>query len=306
MAISGWDADPSWTIEGARMMNTGEEFAVLYKDIQPTDQRGVNSDEAILRKTLQDRKAAPGVRNFVESKTVVEQCGFPAREFRYGDLIGEGFVVRVIVADSRMYILVVCGTAGEPDEDDVHHFFDSFEITDPKLLATAEARKEEARRLAQRRVEDGLVLAIGKIVEEVIFEQAAEAQLGSFGKALGVAAVQSVSAELSRVQAEAQRRIAALASAVTTAAWRLAAAEQRRAQVVALGAELTATTLGAVEGERQRLRMLHVGKLAATASFAAVASDQAAAHDRRSRDAGIAIGSTISSAVVKALGRLEK
>lgn len=308
MNVSGWEPQ-GWTIEGARMMSTGEEFAVLYRDIEPSHKRGVNSDEALLKKTLQDRKSARGVKHFEENKQITEQCGFPAREFQYQDASGESYVVRVIVADTRMYILVVCDTRqnGWPDAEDVQQFFDSFEITDEKLREVATERKELARRLSGRREEEAQVLAMGQAVGGAFFERLGEGQTSALGKALGAAMLRAADAERGRVRLEEERRVGGLGETVAAAPWRLAAAEHELARARALGSALAGQTLDAVEAEGQRLKTLQVGRLAGAAAVQAVASEQATLQElRRAKEMGVALGASISAAVSNALKGAEK
>lgn len=186
--------DPNLKIEGTRVLSTQEEYLVLYKDIEPTEKRETTDNE-LLGHIVQEFKDTPGIRK-VEVKTGLEMCGFPAREitFRIDD---KTYVVRAVVADSRLYFLVAGGQTMQLDEDNIQRFFNSFAITDEHLIAVAEARVERGRKKLQRREDLKQVEELGVALAESLFqtvaaehEQAIAAKLkrqpvAELGKALG-------------------------------------------------------------------------------------------------------------------------
>jgi hypothetical protein len=86
----------------------------------------------------------------------VTVSGFPGREVVI-DAPGEGrAIARVVVAETRLYIAVSGGRFADPDGERARRFLDSFEITDPRLVARAKdrgagrvAKEADARRAAE-------------------------------------------------------------------------------------------------------------------------------------------------------------
>jgi hypothetical protein len=155
MLLRGLKQDPKLKIEGTRVLGSGEEYAILYKDIEPTEKREKkkDSDDGLLAKVVKDLESTPGTRKIQENPSL-EMCGFPAREIQLSVASGSMYVVRVIVADSRMYILVVGSRMNFPEEENIQQFFNSFKITDEKLVAAANERNERIRKRLQRQEEE--------------------------------------------------------------------------------------------------------------------------------------------------------
>jgi hypothetical protein len=166
--------DPNMKVEGTRISFSGEEFAVVYKDLEPAEKKQL-SERQILDRAVKDFTGFPGNRKQGDAKTL-EVSGFPAREFnlQVGD---EGsYVVRIVVADSRVYAIIAGNRFGRMDVENLQRFINSFQITDQKLLAASGERAER-----------GQVPALGKALGEMLFQSAAaEAELAQL-KALGVA-----------------------------------------------------------------------------------------------------------------------
>lgn len=132
------------TAEGTYLRTRAESYAVLHWNITPTKQRAkTKPDEEWLDDQVKIRTAGKTV---VRTEPI-EVSGFPGREFEYRNEKGGTFTGRVVVADSRAYVLIAGGRFTRPGSGSVRRFLDSFEITDPKLLAEAkrraDAKKEE-------------------------------------------------------------------------------------------------------------------------------------------------------------------
>jgi hypothetical protein len=63
--------------------------------------------------------------------------GFPARDLEFFRGRNTSAATRVVVADSRLYWIVVEGVYLDPQSPDVRRFLDSFKITDPAILGKA-------------------------------------------------------------------------------------------------------------------------------------------------------------------------
>jgi hypothetical protein len=131
MTVRGLHQNPGFKIEGTHLWNRGEDYAVLYKDIDSTFKREANS-KGVLKSTLKELEAA-GLKQNSEVKEV-ESNGLTASEIVLLNREGENYVVRIIIADTRMYILLVGGRMTQPGEDNIQRFFTSFSITNEELL----------------------------------------------------------------------------------------------------------------------------------------------------------------------------
>jgi hypothetical protein len=131
------------TIEGTILTSRGEHYTISYWDWLPAQRRVMGDDQLLdefVTKTVADangRLANPAKEHMVS--------GFPARDFKFRDKKGGRHVARLVVADDRIYLLMVSGRFSEPAREHVKHFFDSFEITDPKRLAFAKQRADMAK-----------------------------------------------------------------------------------------------------------------------------------------------------------------
>ena len=126
-------------IEGTLLVTKFEEYSVIYADIQ-APLRG--SDDAILNEAVKGlERDTPGAK--VVRDTPVAVGNFPAREVAFTHPEGGTYIARIVVADTRLYLIV----AGGPQmtaigNDRVRRFLDSFKVTDPKLLAGAKEKQE--------------------------------------------------------------------------------------------------------------------------------------------------------------------
>lgn len=163
--------------EGAVLLKRAEQFFVFYRDVPSTTDRAkkvpAETDEQLIKKELEAVRIATEGRNLPPSQPVTVG-GFDGREVEYMGKSG-WYTVRVIVADTRVYVLLVCGMA-EPGDRDVRRFIESFEITDPKLVEEGKRRAEQAKlagaakeREANRKAEEAeeQLRAVAELTAEV-------------------------------------------------------------------------------------------------------------------------------------------
>lgn len=129
--------------EGAPLARKLQQYMVIYRDIDGTKKRedADGSDEKQLD-TATSKLLGTGAKLKGEPKELTVG-GFPARDFEFQSPKG-WYVVRIIVADTRQYILLVHG-ALRPNAGDVRRFVDSFEITQPELVKEGKRREEWAK-----------------------------------------------------------------------------------------------------------------------------------------------------------------
>jgi hypothetical protein len=124
------------TVEGAHLWTRAEDYAIMYSD------RPKGTDDEILTQQVNGLTAGREVRG--ARVQAIEVGGFPGREFQYEGQNGGTYTGRVIVADTRVYVLLAGGRFTRPDSENVRRFLDSFEITDPKLVAEGKRRADTA------------------------------------------------------------------------------------------------------------------------------------------------------------------
>lgn len=125
---------PAVRVEGAILIGKVEEYAVIYADIDPAV-RQVTADRAILDKAVAGiAQDVPGGKVTRNEPTRVD--GFEAREVVFVHPDAGTFVGRVVVADTRLFV-VTAGGALVTDKGNprTKRFLDSFKVTDPKLAA---------------------------------------------------------------------------------------------------------------------------------------------------------------------------
>jgi hypothetical protein len=119
-----------------------EHFLVVYRDIPGTKDRVANGggDEKELDERTDRVLGATQVQGQVRQKSITVD-GFPGRELEYKGKGGK-YTVRIIVADTRLYIVMAGGQLphGSPD---VRRFVESFHVTDPKLVDEGKKREKE-------------------------------------------------------------------------------------------------------------------------------------------------------------------
>jgi hypothetical protein len=136
---------PGARAEGAVYYRRLEHFLVVYRDIQGTKERADNGGHTDEQELDERVKRLLGATGF-DPQTVRERAttvgGFPARELEYEGRGGK-YTARVVVADTRVYMVLAGGTQPH-DHPDVRKFLDSFRITDPKLRDEGQRREKAA------------------------------------------------------------------------------------------------------------------------------------------------------------------
>lgn len=112
-----------------------EAYEVIYFDLDPLT-RTVRTDEEILTDAVQGLRGGHAMAEVLQ-ETPVKVSGFPAKELVISYPEGVICVARVVIADTRMYVVVAGGHKGSADNPRFRRFLDSFEVTDPKLLKRA-------------------------------------------------------------------------------------------------------------------------------------------------------------------------
>ena len=125
------------SVEGTHLWTRAEDYAIVYSE------RPRGSDDEILTQQVTGLTTGRDVRN-VGPITAIEVGGFPGREFWYEARNGGTYAGRVVVADTRLYVLLAGGRFTRPDSENVRRFLDSFEITDPILVAEGQRRAAAA------------------------------------------------------------------------------------------------------------------------------------------------------------------
>ena len=146
----------SYKIEGTHLWNRNEDYAVLYKDIDSAEKRKGNT-KIVIQETINEFAKAGLASNGRGGDFVMN--GFPATEIKFQNNFGGKYTVHVIVADARLFILLVGKNMGFPDEENAKRFFNSFAIIDES---------------ATRGEERGRVALLGKDLTEGLFRRVTE------------------------------------------------------------------------------------------------------------------------------------
>ncbi len=125
---------PNVRIEGTLLLVKLEEYSVVYADIDE-QLRPFMQDEDILDDAVTGlEEDEPGVVILRDNPTTVS--GFPAREVVFTHSDGGTYVCRIVVADTRLYIVTAGGPNMDTDGNErTRRFLDSFEVTDARLMA---------------------------------------------------------------------------------------------------------------------------------------------------------------------------
>jgi len=135
-------------VEGAYLWTRAENYIIAYRDIK----RNPNvTDDQFLDGEIKAITADPNIVQPVNRNEPIELQGFPGREFEYTFKKGGVITGRVILAGSRVYVLVAGGQFTTADNENVQHFLESFEITDPKILALDRKRPAAAKKKVERK-----------------------------------------------------------------------------------------------------------------------------------------------------------
>lgn len=127
MQLRGLNLDPNFKVEGTHLWPPGEDFAVLHKDIDSSRKREGDNEETF--KSAVKDLVSSGLTKEGDG-TELEANGFPAKEIRFHNAKGGSYLVRIIVADTRMYILLVGGQMTDAHNNNVQRFIHSFSVSD--------------------------------------------------------------------------------------------------------------------------------------------------------------------------------
>lgn len=149
-------------VVGTRLWGREEVFLVAYEDLAQPRRRMTDRDQ--LDQAVRVLQTNPTVR--VVNERPITVSGFPGREIEYTAGRNATYVLRLVVAEGRLYRVVAGGKSVRSGNDDVRRFLDSFQITDPKLLAAARERLAGAGRAvaaaAYRAAAENLAEAVGR------------------------------------------------------------------------------------------------------------------------------------------------
>ena len=128
-SMAGVKKNGNVRVEGTLLLVKLEEYSVVYADID-AETRQFQTDDQLLAEAVAGIKSdAPGTRIIRDDPVTVS--GYPAREVTF-EADGEVFACRVVIAGSRLYIVIAGGpltdARGNPR---VRRFLDSFEVTNP-------------------------------------------------------------------------------------------------------------------------------------------------------------------------------
>lgn len=200
----GLPPQPGATVEGTARRDTA--FAVIWNDL-PGGRNPTATDDQILDASVRGVQQE-FARNQVVASEAIEVNGFPAREVIV-TAPGEGYVFRVVLAETRLYFVAV-GPAASGNDANVRRFLDSFRITDPTFLAKRLQRIEDGRRAKE----------MSERNQEIAREQAALAAKQREKWEAEQRKRQEEAAALAKIEEEKKRT----AAEVAAAAFRVAAA----------------------------------------------------------------------------------
>ena len=212
--------DKKYEIEGTRIWARGEDYAVLYKEVGPAKERK-GKDEDVF-KTAEDLKLAGF--HISGNFNPLEMDGFPAREYRISNAGGAVVAVRMIVAGSRMYILIAGGGPNPPEEQSVQRFFNSFTVMDKKIRNEADSWRIDSANVRGAAIASASLQRITADVERK--------RVKALGAALGTKLFETVAAETERAQANVQ------SMAIANAFLQGIAADLEHSRLIALGRAL--------------------------------------------------------------------
>ncbi len=129
--LRGVKPELNMKVEGVLLWSRGEEYSVAYADILQRNQRR-DQDEKLLDESVKEIESSPECRRVVRNERLTVS-GFPARELELVGKDGGTYVLRMVVADSRYYMVIGGGRSVRPGNENVRRFLNSFEVTDPKL-----------------------------------------------------------------------------------------------------------------------------------------------------------------------------
>lgn len=131
MSIRGLNKTLKFKIEGTHLALQNQDYSILYKDIASAERRRGNGSEAI-DEAVKEFEAAGFVKHGQAKES--EMYGYPGVELQFRSMQGGSYITRIIVVDTRLYVLLAGGQMGYPEEENIKRFFGSFSVTDEKLI----------------------------------------------------------------------------------------------------------------------------------------------------------------------------
>jgi predicted Zn finger-like uncharacterized protein len=133
LPVAGVKLDKDVKAEGAVLWSRGEVFVVVRRDLPPRNRRQ-QTDDQLLDEGAKGIEGDPECRRVVRTERL-KVSGFTAREVEFLGRDGGTYVVRLVAAGDRLYLLAGGGRFVRPGNPNVRRFLDSFEVTDPKPRA---------------------------------------------------------------------------------------------------------------------------------------------------------------------------
>lgn len=139
-------------VEGTILPFQGEQFGVMWGEIDPQNRRQL-TDKDLLDATVKGfRDDDPQTKILRDTEMTVS--GFAAREVVLSHPTDGHMICRIVVADTRIYVVFVGSREAVEGNQNARRFLDSFQITDQGLLANAGNRKQRDEQRAARKAED--------------------------------------------------------------------------------------------------------------------------------------------------------
>ncbi|MCE9566632.1 MAG: hypothetical protein K8U57_31805 [Planctomycetes bacterium] len=126
-------------VEGMFLWTRAENYIIAYRDLKDLPKSEDEFLDAEVEVITSDKHI---IVQPIKRSEKIEVQGFPGREFEYEFKNGGVVTGRVILAGKRVYILVAGGQFTDSGTENVRRFLESFEITDPNLLAIVKKRAD--------------------------------------------------------------------------------------------------------------------------------------------------------------------
>lgn len=136
-------------VEGTLLRLRSEEYVVMYIEI-PAQRRQTMTDDGLFQDAIDNVKLEQPDVHFTRNDPVVVS-GFPARELECTSHKLGSAILRIVLAETRAYVVIAAGRGANANNERFRRFIDSFEVTDPRLFAQAKARKDAADRVEENR-----------------------------------------------------------------------------------------------------------------------------------------------------------
>lgn len=177
----GLKADAETKVLGVKMRGRDEVYAVSYQSVPPPGRR--LPDDVFLATQIKLLEGNSSIRRILRTESLTVS-GFPAREVEFVAANGGTYVLRLVIAETRVYRVIAGGRAVSADHANVRRFLDSFAVTDPELVGRGKNRADPQ-------------------------PQTRQAQTQAAGQAIAAAALRSVERETARVAARTELLAAA-------------------------------------------------------------------------------------------------